>query len=1244
MDLETIKRNIEANLQSFDKRPIREAATVLLNTLGYRSQRVGNDGIDSDRFERLIAAAVQTANPSQKLCIEEWQALHILFQVTDTEINAQTTPQQSLFESRGIDDVLMTSYMFVTVRLSGDTYTRTQLADMTRFINKQMPQPMMVIFRYGNSLTLAIINRRAHKRDSSKQVLEKVTLIKDIDLNSPKRAHIDIVSELDLQQLIEGEGVHNFDTLHKAWEKILNTEALNRRFYRDLETWYEWAKVECRFPDSANDMQIIRMITRLLFVWFLKEKGLVPPEIFEIRSINSAPTQQIISKLEPKVSNLPSGTSGESIAQLLRDSHPEASDYYQAVLQNLFFATLNTPINARAFSRRNNPDHRNPSKYRYADLLRDPDAFLEYLKSVPFVNGGLFDCLDTFEATSDGGERIDCFTDNPNHRQKLHVPTKLFFDVEVGLFPIFHRYKFTVEENTPIEQEVALDPELLGQIFENLLGAYNPETQSTARKATGSYYTPRQIVDYMVDEALIAYFLQKVPPYDNDKGFLEERLRDDLLAYEFQGKTDKPDNHLIDETEIESMIQAIDALKIIDPAVGSGAFPMGILNKLVLILQKLDPQNERWKQRQIAQAEKILDPESREMSITATEEVFSEANRHNDYSRKLYLIQNCIYGVDIQPIAITIAKLRFFISLIIEQVPNDNPNDNYGIRPLPNLEVKFVAANTLIGLNRSETQLLLETEDIEVYRDAIAHIRERYFRANTRQQKRKLMDEEKMCRAELTQALAAVARQWRLDAGSSILEEAGKIAVWDPYNQNAAANFFDPEWMFGVRDGFDIAIGNPPYIRHEKIRHLKPALQRQFGKFFASTADISVYFYKRAAELLRNGGLLTYICTNKFMRSGYGKNLRQFLTTDMSLQILLDFGSVSVFDAGVNTCIVLAEKCLPSANHTLSAATLREEFDNFNVSMAFQTQTCLMDVSQLSSEGWILASPTILSLIERLHIIGTPLNESIQNQFYFGIKTGYDRAFIIDASTRAHLITMSPSSDELIKPLLRGRTLKKWGVESTDAYLIVIESTTNRTWPWSNIENESNAERIFAETYPAIHQHLTKYREHLMERDDQGKFYWELRSCAYYTVFDSPKIIYPGTAKFFYGCYDTKETFGLASTWIMPTADFSLLAILNSRLFDWYARHKFQSLDDPWMGGRLNFKKVDMKHVPIADRTSAQTAELSRLVERILEDPENEDVRALEKEIDALVYRLYGLTKNETALIEQTYRDAGMDV
>lgn len=276
----TIKQNIEHALKNFDNQPIREAATTLLNTLGYYSKRVGNNEIDNERFDRLIESALETANPSDKLRIEEWQSFFQIMQVADDEINQQIAPEQgSLFESTQIDDALRTSYMFVTVQLTKNTYTRTQLADITRFINKEFEKSIMVIFRYGVVLSLAIINRRQNINNRKKQVLEKVTLIKDINLDSPKRAHTDIVSELHLHRLIENEGVRNFDTLHKAWEGILNTEPLNRKFYSELYKWYQWAVTECEFPDEENDMQVIRMITRLLFIWFLKEKGLISTDL-----------------------------------------------------------------------------------------------------------------------------------------------------------------------------------------------------------------------------------------------------------------------------------------------------------------------------------------------------------------------------------------------------------------------------------------------------------------------------------------------------------------------------------------------------------------------------------------------------------------------------------------------------------------------------------------------------------------------------------------------------------------------------------------------------------------------------------------------------------------------------------------------------------------------------------------------------------------------------------------------------
>ena len=295
-----------------------------------------------------------------------------------------------------------------------------------------------------------------------------------------------------------------------------------------------------------------------------------------------------------------------------------------------------------------------------------------------------------------------------------------------------------------------------------------------------------------------------------------------------------------------------------------------------------------------------------------------------------------------------------------------------------------------------------------------------------------------------------------------------------------------------------------------------------------------------------------------------------------------------------------------------------------------------MHASDLSPDGWALTSPKVLRLLEKLENTGTPLGEYVGVGFYRGVTTGCNEAFIIDESVRQQLIVEDVRSNELIKPVLRGRDLKKWKTECTDHYLIFTRRGTD------------------VEQYPAIKQHLNQYRAELEPKENRakkrgrkvGNYRWyEIQDItAYYGEFEKPKIIYPETAKSLYACYDTAKVFGLKTTYFIPTSDLSLLAILNSLLFDWYARHKFYSLNAPWAGGRLLFKKESMKDVPIAAQTVVQKAALSRLVKQILADPEGDEVRDLQKEIDAQVYQLYGLTEKEIALIEQTYKDAGMRI
>ena len=336
-------------------------------------------------------------------------------------------------------------------------------------------------------------------------------------------------------------------------------------------------------------------------------------------------------------------------------------------------------------------------------------------------------------------------------------------------------------------------------------------------------------------------------------------------------------------------------------------FRWGALHKLTLALRRLDPDNRRWealqKERAAQRAADAFDTEddqARREELLEINETFKRY-RDSDFGRKLYLIQNSIFGVDIQSVACQIAKLRFFISLAIEQEP-DATQDNLGIKPLPNLETRFIAANTLIGLEGERTLTSPKARNLE---RELSNNRERYFHATTRRQKLGCKRRDEVLRGKLAAELKHIGMP---------ADDAEKIAHWDLYDQNASADFFDPEWMFGLTDGFDVVIGNPPYVRQEKIKALKPALKNQYD-CYTGTADLYVYFYERGFQMLRGDGVLTYISSNKYFRSAYGKKLRDFLVRQSTLSQLIDFGDAPVFTSIAYPSIITASKTHAQGNH-----------------------------------------------------------------------------------------------------------------------------------------------------------------------------------------------------------------------------------------------------------------------------------------------------------------------------------------
>ena len=783
--------------------------------------------------------------------------------------------------------------------------TRGQLAEISRAFNREFHYtPVIVVFKYDSYIAFSNTERLLYNqlwREGEKA--GKVTILRDISIEKPHRGHIDILTAMKIP-MSGSNAVSSFNALYKYWQEVFNVDILNKKFYRELQNWYFWAIKEVTFPNTPNRFDydtdekfdetvkehkgknVIRLLTRILFIWFIKEKKLIPEELFDEDSI----AERLICDFTPQKPHGVFATGKQN------------SQYYRAILQNLFFATLNKEMKKRKF-RLDGQNQNITTLMRYRSYFKNPDYFLQLMeKVVPFMNGGLFECLDKPHPTQKGkqGGDIIIYNDGFSDREdnSLTVPDYLFFDIDEdidlsedfgstdkvyknaktrGLLEILKSYKFTITENTPVEEDVALDPELLGKVFENLLASYNPETKTTARKQTGSFYTPREIVNYMVDESLIAYLKNQltdeasgvvslgnsqidffgneickgqlsleqrinISKWTGKEEILEKYLRILLSYNSFENPFNTEDTALL--------IKAIDNCKIIDPACGSGAFPMGVLQKLVHLLQKLDKDNHLWRelqmQKAIAETEdayNIGDKAQRQKRLLDIDETFDY--NASDYGRKLFLIENCIYGVDIQPIAVQIAKLRFFIALVCDQIPNPD-RDNLGIRALPNLETKFVAANTLIGLNTENTAKPIIVYELE---RQLKETRHKHFSAHTPETKRKYRQQDNELRILISDEL--------IKTGFPPTA-AHQVASWDPYDQNAHAEWFDNYWVFGISDGFDIVIGNPPYLRIQGVQETTPALIPYAKKYLKSAQkgnwDLYVLFTEVGYKMLKTKG------------------------------------------------------------------------------------------------------------------------------------------------------------------------------------------------------------------------------------------------------------------------------------------------------------------------------------------------------------------------------------------------------
>ncbi len=1004
--------------------------------------------------------------------------------------------------------------------------SRTVAANITRAFNKlAVDKPVVVMIRQAERLSIATCERGSYTRSSNiGEKLGKVSVLHNINCTNAHRGHCDLLKRM------VGNRANNFDSLYKKWLEVFDVKLLSKRFYDELFEWYQWAMSlvgsgRMRFPawpkdghgKESRDETVIRIITRMLFIWFIKEKGLIPASLFNQREL-----KRIVKDFNPQAAS--------------------AHNYYNAILQNLFFATLNCEKSERKFIPESyhgkNEGYGVNSLYRGDDLLNiEKKEFLALLKDIPYLNGGLFERLDSGQNYYDGFSK--------EAKRRAIVPDMLFFREDVndghcGLITLFEKYVFTVEENTPIEQDISLDPELLGRVFENLLGAYNPETQETARKATGSYYTPREIVEYMVNESLVQHLI---------KTGIDEKLIRDLLEYHDGTQTELTDD------QRKQMMTSLYHVKILDPACGSGAFPMGMLQQMVHVLRQIDPDNAHWeafiKTTAGAQAKqaysKTKDAETRKLQLDEIENAFNLRLANPDYARKLFIIQNCIYGVDIQPIAMQISKLRFFISLISEQ-------NNDSILPLPNLETKFVCANTLIGVDRRGGTI--SSVEIEDKKEELLDVRKKLFYARTARNKKKFRAEDDAIREELERMMA--------DLSGFGSDDARQLVSWNPYDQNASSPFFDAEWMFGVKDGFDVVIGNPPYVSSKELKSEDKALYRRYFATANNQMDLYSLFIELSTKLIKPNALSSFIVPDSLIgRSNFSSTRYEIICK----RTILNWIHINdVFEsANVSSVIYLFR------NEQLKDYSFEyTKADNVTQWKAGEGETIVVRKS----------------IVEKAEFYKVCFSSEVETDLLVKINNTDKLSSIIkvwrgeEIGRKSSLISFYPTTND--RPLLAGDNVHRY------------EPVT-----WN--------------------RHI--------DNDDVGK-----------SNYEKPKILIRQLGSCINatldldGCVTLQSIYNLAlQNGNVQTLKY-VLGLLNSKLYD-FIYNKIS-------GDKQTFQRIileNVKQLPIPTATPSQQQPIIAMVDKILAAKKTNpqaDTSAWEREIDGLVYGLYGLTEEEVKVVE----------
>lgn len=1221
-----------------------EAGTEFFNQLGIR--------LNSNTASSLGAKELLKDNYKDKGIFQSISETYFLGLVDDSVFDGNAPKEKiSIKEAEDKINAEYNGLMVFTVKLN-DSYSpaRGDIAELTRAFNRASKNvPVVVLLKYGGLLSFAASERTKYKqawREGEK--IGKISLLKDINFDSPHAGHKKILDDLKVEP-----DVNTFDALYKQWQEVFNVQLLNESFYRKISAWYYYATSVIKLPvrpeyyrDDKDNIKnfTVRLICRMIFCWFLKEKGLINPKLLELYDYADTP---IIMVRKTK-----------------KDFDNENS-YYRGILQNIFLSCLNSPMNATK------------RKAEYLGKKYLPDDFdFSLLDNIPFLNGGLFDRIeeDNYNETTEDGP--------------IYIPNELFYAKQLqigtgrntlkteGLNRILASYVFTVHESTPLEEEVALDPELLGLVFENLLAEIDPDENvaKTARKESGSFYTPRKVIDYMVNESLLLYLSN----YFKQKGKENQVMSLNSLIY-----FDRLDNN--DKAFKAIVVDALDCIKVLDPACGSGAFPMGMLHRIVSILKLVDHNNHLWLEKQLS---RIEDKFQRDNFAKILEQHLE------DYPRKLGIIKNVIYGIDNQPLAVLITKLRFFITLLIEQqIDLKKPQENYHITPLPNIETKIICADSLVDMNIG----LFDESAFGHLRDA----KEKYYRPNLTR------DEKEEIASEISEILATffpdfserVSGKKLKDPKSRDMRNKAMLKQWFQH-ANLCAPFFNLDLFFPelTHQAFDIVIGNPPYggtdISDEVKNKLELGKKDPYGAFIARFLGNG-----ENTTPLKNRGILAYIVSDTFMTIKTHFPLRQQMMRNYIHKMIRVHPDT--FKATVNTAIIICERNVFPAGTTADQKNIskdhhcqmvdmtnvsihddyerfleilyktegfeeRESFSSPKYAIYYYPQELIRTNSNLP---FFVASPKLFGLlndinapVEYVDLGGKPvqirknsLNDRIVNltklgqiaDVKVGLQTGDNDAYLFQKPEARGTYTSIENYRQFLlteADLASIRKNDKLRLEVVNKGISRRDKTSSRYFSGRYIVpydkgGESDTGDGWLPNYFVLTSYYINWDEdhasclvnqRLLRSKSKTPY---PRNIDYYFI---PGITYSRT-----GNYAPTFRLGSGSVFddksctLFPNLGFRnefLLGCLSSRLVKFFFKN--------FQGHTVDAQVDDLKEMPVTLSENIQT-QISSLVQTIIRNQKNNpryDYASNEQlKIDRLVYEAYGLNVEDIAEVENWY-------